>query len=386
MKRLLALFAGLAILCASVGIYSPATAQTASGQLLNGKQQFQTPAGTPLAAGTVYVYQLGTTTPVTTYQDPGLIAANTFPIYLDGNGQALIWAPPGNYREQVYDANGNLIWDQPASTTGAANALNPGANIGLNGDVTGTPTLFTGAGNILVPTTVLSATSANAGKVQLATNAVAQAGTNAFQAITPATLAGIVQGGTMVFATDTGSANNILVAPTPALTAYTPGTELWVKVANTNTGGTTLTANSLSAEAVTNNGVALTPGQLVGGQVYGFLFDGVHFQLISPAASTVVAQQFNKAYITISGTTPTLAAASGISAVNRTGTGQYNIVFSAVLANTNFVFEVTSSGHSSQVCQEDDSFTRTTSTAGIVCFNGGGNHDPSAISVLVISQ
>ena len=43
--------------------------------------------GQPAASGSVYVYQTGTTTPVTVYSDGGLTTPITNPINLDANGQ-----------------------------------------------------------------------------------------------------------------------------------------------------------------------------------------------------------------------------------------------------------------------------------------------------------
>ncbi len=76
----------------------------------NGKQQFLSATGTPLAGGKVYTYQHGTGTLVNTYQDAALTVLNTNPITLDSAGEATIWAPAGIYTQKVYDASLNLIW------------------------------------------------------------------------------------------------------------------------------------------------------------------------------------------------------------------------------------------------------------------------------------
>lgn len=81
------------------------------GLIPNGKQQFLTTNGTPLAGGFVYYYIPSTTTFKTTYLDSGLTTPNTNPIVLDANGQCIAWGT-GSYRQQVYDVNNNLIWDQ----------------------------------------------------------------------------------------------------------------------------------------------------------------------------------------------------------------------------------------------------------------------------------
>lgn len=79
--------------------------------LPNAKQTFTGPGGTPLSGGSVYFYIPNTTTPKNTWQDSAQTILNTNPVVLDANGQAIIWGS-GTYRQVVYDANNNLIWDQ----------------------------------------------------------------------------------------------------------------------------------------------------------------------------------------------------------------------------------------------------------------------------------
>lgn len=79
--------------------------------LPNAKQTFTGPGGTPLSGGSVYFYIPNTTTPKNTWQDGAQTILNTNPVVLDANGQAVIWGS-GTYRQVVYDANNNLIWDQ----------------------------------------------------------------------------------------------------------------------------------------------------------------------------------------------------------------------------------------------------------------------------------
>lgn len=67
--------------------------------------------GIPLARGKVYFFIPNTLQPKDTYSDSGLTVLNTNPIVLDAAGRAIIWGS-GTYRQQVYDAFGDLIWDQ----------------------------------------------------------------------------------------------------------------------------------------------------------------------------------------------------------------------------------------------------------------------------------
>jgi len=83
-----------------------------SGSLIpNGKQQYLDANGNPLAGGKVYYYIPYTTTPKNTWQDINLSILNTNPIILDAAGECIAWGA-GAYRQQVYDVNNNLIWDQ----------------------------------------------------------------------------------------------------------------------------------------------------------------------------------------------------------------------------------------------------------------------------------
>lgn len=83
--------------------------------LPNAKQQFLDSNGSPLAGGFVFTYVPGTTTPSTTWQDPGLTVPNTNPVLLDSAGEAQIWAK-GSYRQVVTRADSSLVWDQVTKT------------------------------------------------------------------------------------------------------------------------------------------------------------------------------------------------------------------------------------------------------------------------------
>jgi hypothetical protein len=83
--------------------------------LLQPKPQFCDPNGKPYAGGLIGTFVKGTMSPKTTWKDPDQIAINTNPITLDGAGECSMWGD-GDYRLILYDAAGNLIWDQPATT------------------------------------------------------------------------------------------------------------------------------------------------------------------------------------------------------------------------------------------------------------------------------
>jgi len=94
----------------------------------NGKQQFVNGSGVPLANGKVYMYIPSTTTPKNTWQDPNQTTLNANPITLDSNGMALIYGT-GDYRQQVYDQNSNLIWDTTVQSIGNSGLLQAANNL-----------------------------------------------------------------------------------------------------------------------------------------------------------------------------------------------------------------------------------------------------------------
>lgn len=103
--------------------------------------QFTDSNGAPLAAGQVFTYVPGTTTPATTWQDSGLTTANTNPVVLDSAGRARIW---GNqcYREVVEDLNSVLIWDQvTCAPLSIVNVTGSGAVVLQMSPTIDTPTL-----------------------------------------------------------------------------------------------------------------------------------------------------------------------------------------------------------------------------------------------------
>lgn len=86
--------------------------------------QFFDNAGVPLVPNGVnpallYTYAPGGSTPKTTWQDPTQTNANANPVPLDAAGRCVLFGA-GQYRLQLFDAFGNLLWDN----LGAAADLN----------------------------------------------------------------------------------------------------------------------------------------------------------------------------------------------------------------------------------------------------------------------
>lgn len=71
---------------------------------------FDNVTGAPLAGGSLYTYQAGTTTPQVSYQNAAG-ATNTNPVVLDANGYCDLWLDPSlSYKLVLQDANGNPLW------------------------------------------------------------------------------------------------------------------------------------------------------------------------------------------------------------------------------------------------------------------------------------
>lgn len=93
----------------------PLCGGNAASLLGNGEQQFVDANGKPLVGGSVCLYAPGGLTPKTTWQDVGQTTPNTSPcITLDGAGRAIIWGY-GRYRQIVFDAFSNQVWDETTS-------------------------------------------------------------------------------------------------------------------------------------------------------------------------------------------------------------------------------------------------------------------------------
>jgi microcystin-dependent protein len=129
------ILAGLALAVCLCGAANAATL------LPNGKQQFLSSNGAPLAGGTIQFYIPGTTTPKDTWQDAGQTILNTNPVVLDAAGRATIFGL-GAYRQIVRDSAGNLIWDQLSADTSASTGSWAGVSGGSSNSQTVTATNF----------------------------------------------------------------------------------------------------------------------------------------------------------------------------------------------------------------------------------------------------
>jgi len=87
-------------------------------------------------------------------------------------------------------------------------------------------------------------------------------------------------GNIMTIGADAGTANTIVISPTPALTEYTTRMIIvWLQLV-TNTGATTINISGLGAKSVVSvANAALASGDLVAGRVYVGIYDGTSVQL-----------------------------------------------------------------------------------------------------------
>lgn len=95
-----------------------------------------------------------------------------------------------------------------------------------------------------------------------------------------ATLKTGIQNQSYTYILDTGAANVYVATLSPAVTSYVTGLTLTIKVANTNTGASTINVNGLGAKTIkTMKGLALVGKELVAGTVVTMSYDGTDFKL-----------------------------------------------------------------------------------------------------------
>jgi len=142
---------------------------------------------------------------------------------------------------------------------------------------------FSGGGSL---SSVCSVTnSQSAGFVLTATNNGASC---SWQSVGGASVSNQAIANAVYFADGSVSANSITGNPATSYPAYVAGYVI-VKVANTNTGATTININSLGAKNVTTRTIAaLASGALQVNGTYLLFYDGTQFQLHAEAALTAV--------------------------------------------------------------------------------------------------
>lgn len=107
-------------------------------------------------------------------------------------------------------------------------------------------------------------------------------------------------------ATDTGSANTYVIAPDPAISAYSTGMVLTLKPANANTAASTIAVSGLTAKSIkTISGQDPAANTLVTTGVYTLIYDGTNFLICS--ATNVYTGQYSTAATALTSTSNSIA-------------------------------------------------------------------------------
>lgn len=121
-----------------------------------------------------------------------------------------------------------------------------------------------------------------------------------------------VQSGQYIYGVDTsGVANTVTATLSPAITSYTAGLGVRIKIANTNTGASTINLNGIGAANIKfTNGGTIGAGDLPAGGVADLFYDGTNFQLKNPgtadfSASSIQDESYHYAASTSSANTYT---------------------------------------------------------------------------------
>lgn len=263
-------------------------------------------SGQPLAAGRVFTYAAGTTTPVSLFTASDKSTSATNPLILDANGKAQVWAD-GRYKFVIKTAADvtlytldNLLYGFDDTTvlyggvsTGAANAqvVSVPATVTsyANGQTVSFVAGFTNTGATTLQFNSLSAINLVKGP----TPSSLQAGDLIAGQLYTATYHGgalrlqdypsvaDVQRSRYELATSVAGTNTITANLTPAPSSYETGMVVQLVAAANNTGAATLNLNGLGARTVQKLGSALTGGELIAGQAVQLFYDGTNFHILS---------------------------------------------------------------------------------------------------------
>lgn len=293
---------------------------TANVSLLNGIIPEFLINGVPASGAQLFCYEAGTTTKQATYTDSSGGTEQTNPIILNARGEPEnsmgnsigIWPLSATPYKFVLapstdtDPPTNPIWTLDNVVAGVQTGVSYSAS-GINAitltPLTGTPTITAYANyqefNFVIPANTTGAVTMRVGTLgflPLYTNG-SQGGAGSFvagQLVKAVYVSTVGAGGGFIAiptnqlggintGTDTGSANAYVINPNPALTAYAANQVFVFEPANTNTGASTLNANSLGGKSiVTRGGLALVAGQMVAGVVALLVYDGTNLELLNP--------------------------------------------------------------------------------------------------------
>lgn len=129
------------------------------------------------------------------------------------------------------------------------------------------------------------------------------------------------------YISDGGSANTITGTTTTAFPAsYAAGQYVLVKLANNNSGATTININAIGTKAVTKSGAtALASGNLISGRLYLMEYDGTQFQVLNFTPIAADFPTLNQNTTGNAATTTALATPRAINGVNFDGTAAITV-------------------------------------------------------------
>ena len=221
--------------------------------------QFENASGVIYASCKLFHYVAGTTTDKDIWTDEAKTTAAAQPIVGDSRGIVTFYAD-GDYKFVLKDSADNTLytWDNVRITSDSA-------------------TMWEGNHGTAYPT----AAAANIWQLfakHTAGNVLQELGINNGSSFVP--LMSIDSN--PKYAADTGAADAYLIAPSPAITAYTAGQIFYMKAGNANTGASTINVNSLGIKSIKKNqGTALEANNILANQVIGLIYDGTNFELLN---------------------------------------------------------------------------------------------------------
>ena len=265
-------------------------------------------SGEPLAAGKVYTYNAGTTTPVSLYTSADQSTLATNPLILNGYGKAQVWAD-GRYKfviktsaDVLISTLDNLLYGFDDSTllwgglsTGSASAQTVSVPATVTTYANGQRLSFI-AGYSNTGATTMQLNSLAAVNITKGPSSVSlQSGDIVAGQLTNCTYYGgvfrleeyptgaDVQRSRSQIASNVAGLNTITADLTPAINSYELGMVVRLKAVNTNNSIVTLNLNGLGPKAIWWRNQALVGGEIEANAWVELVYDGTVFQSLSIA-------------------------------------------------------------------------------------------------------
>ncbi|MGD6897105.1 hypothetical protein [Bacillus infantis] len=177
---------------------------------------------------------------------------------------------------KVIDANGNEVEGKITSVNGQTGDVNITTFSGDYNDLTNKPTIPNKTSQLTNDSDFITTTSA--------TSLVSTAESNAKSYTDTHKSDYKLHSG---YATTEGTANNYIATLSPALSSYSEGVSLRIKINEDNTGASTVNVNTLGAKAIKrSNGNDVTAGSLKTGSIYTLVYNGTNFILQGEGGET----------------------------------------------------------------------------------------------------